>query len=116
MLAHHWTEAGEVGKAALYRLRAGERAVACSATAEAIAQFMAGLDILRSFPDGPERDARELELQVALGAVLSAAKGLAAPEAERAYARARDLCERLGDGCRLVPVLLGLWASHNARD
>jgi class 3 adenylate cyclase/predicted ATPase len=116
VLARHWTYAGDAGKAALYRLKAGERALARSATAEAVAQLTMGRDILQGLAPGPERHGRELDLQIALGAALSAAKGLAAPEAEQAYTQARELCGKLGEERRLVPVLLGLWASHNARD
>jgi predicted ATPase len=44
-----------------------------------------------------------------------AAKGWAAPEVGRANARARDLCERLGDKSRLYPVLYGKWVFHVVR-
>jgi predicted ATPase len=71
--------------------------------------------LLQSF-DGPDRQRRELDLQIALGTALGAAKGQAAPETAQAYARARELCGQLGEQRRLVAVLLGLWASHNARD
>jgi predicted ATPase len=116
VLARHWAEAGEAAKAAMYRLRAGERALAHSATAEAVAQLTMGLELLQGLPDGDARRRWELDLQIALGAALSAAKGQAAPETVRAYARARELCGELGEERRLVPVLLGLWHSHNMRD
>jgi predicted ATPase/class 3 adenylate cyclase/DNA-binding winged helix-turn-helix (wHTH) protein len=116
VLARHWTEAGEAEKTAIYRLKAGQRALAHSATAEAVAQLTMGEKILQSLPDGAERQRTELDLQIALGTALGAAKGLAAPETARAYARARELCGELGEQRRLIPVLLGLWASHNARD
>jgi predicted ATPase len=116
LLAQHWSEAGDAGKAAAHYLRAGERALARSATAEAVALLTTGRDVLLGLPEGRERDATELEIQVARGAALSAAMGLAAPDVERAYARARELCSALGEERRLGSVLLGLWASHNARD
>jgi hypothetical protein len=47
--------------------------------------------------NSPERIQRELLLQLAIGPVLSAVKSWATPEVERAYTRARELCERLGD-------------------
>ena len=34
---------------------------------------------------------------------------------ERAYTRARELCERLGDPPELFPALLGLWAVYYLR-
>jgi predicted ATPase len=116
VLARHWTDAGEAEKAVVYRLRAGERALKHSATAEALAQLTMGQEILRSLPEGVHRQRTELELQIALGTALGAAKGQAALETAQAYSRARELCGQLGEDRRLVPVLLGLWASHNARD
>jgi predicted ATPase len=44
-----------------------------------------------------------------------AVKGYAAPEVERAYTRARELCERLGDPPELFPALFGLWVMHTLR-
>jgi len=38
-----------------------------------------------------------------------AVKGEAAPETERAYTRARELCEQAGDPPELFPALWGLW-------
>ena len=64
--------------------------------AEAAAQFQRGLDQLALLPDTPERQRQELEFCSALGAVLQAVKGFAAPETGHAYARARELWEQLG--------------------
>jgi tetratricopeptide (TPR) repeat protein len=63
--------------------------------AEAVAQFHKGLDQLALLPDNPERQRQGLEFWSALGAVLHAVKGFAAPETGRAYARARELWEQL---------------------
>ena len=46
--------------------------------------------------------------QVALGAPLMAIKGYSAPEVGQAYARARQLCQQIGDTPQLFPVLYGL--------
>jgi predicted ATPase/class 3 adenylate cyclase/DNA-binding winged helix-turn-helix (wHTH) protein len=116
VLAHHWGEASVASKAAVYRQRAGEQALARSATTEALAELALGLEILQGCPDDPERQCRELSLQVAMGAALVAAKGPAAPETAQAYMQAAKLCRQLGEQRRLVPVLFGLWASHNVRD
>ena len=61
--------------------------------AEAAAQFQKALDQLALLPDTPERQRQELEFLSALGAVLQAVKGQAAPETGHAYARARELWE-----------------------
>jgi len=41
--------------------------------------------------------------------VLMATKGYASPDARQAYARARELCEQMGDIPQLFPVLYGLF-------
>jgi predicted ATPase len=64
--------------------------------AEAAAQLQKGLDQLARLPDIPLRHRQELEFWSALGTVLGAVKGLAAPETGRAYERARELWEQLG--------------------
>jgi predicted ATPase/class 3 adenylate cyclase len=115
LLAHHYTEAGLAELAIDYWLRAGQAEIARSATAEAITQLIKGLELVRALPDDAARWRQELELQVALGVALMAAKGWAAPEVGRANARARDLCERLGDTSRLFPVLYGDWVFHVVR-
>jgi class 3 adenylate cyclase/predicted ATPase len=112
LLAHHWTEADLPEKAVDYRLKAGELAIRRSATSEALAQLGKGLDLLTGLPATAERDQRELRLQIALGVALMAAKGWASPEAGRANARARELCERLGDTRHLFPALYGQWVWH----
>jgi predicted ATPase len=56
-----------------------------------------------------------LPLQLALGPGLIAIKGYAAPEVERAFTRARELCERLGDPAELFPALLGVWMVYYLR-
>jgi predicted ATPase len=115
VIARHWAEGGQMAEAAAWHQRAGEQALARSATREAMAQLHAGLEALDALPEGEERQRRELELQAALGAALFAARGQAAGETAIAYGRARELCRRLGESRRLVPVLFGLWASHNTR-
>jgi predicted ATPase len=59
-------------------------------------------------PDTGERVQHELLLQTTIGPALMAMKGYGAPEIERTYARARELCQQLGETPRLLRVLLGL--------
>jgi class 3 adenylate cyclase len=96
LLAQHYAEAGLVEKSVAYWHRAGRRSAARSAMAEAAAQFRNGLDQLALLPETPERKRQELEFWSALGTVLFAVKGQAAPETGRAFARARELWEELG--------------------
>jgi class 3 adenylate cyclase/predicted ATPase/DNA polymerase III delta prime subunit len=107
ILAHHATRAGLADKAMYYWRLAGEQALARSATTEAVAQLDRGLELLVCLPDGPERQRLELGLQLVLGPALIAARGFAAPETGRAYARACELCRELGDIPKLLPALYG---------
>src|SRR5262245_4863091 len=115
LLAHHLTEAGHAAQAVGYWHRAGERAVARSANLEAISHLTTGLSVLQTLPETAERIQQELLLQVTLGPPLMNTKGFAAPEAEHAYARARALCQRVGETPQLFSVLRGLWQFYNGR-
>jgi predicted ATPase len=108
-LANHYRRANDKDKAVQYFRLAGERAVARGATVEAERHYVEALGLLATTPENDERNHRELELLLAAGPVLIAVRGYASPEVERAYARARLLCERTGDPTRLFPALYGLW-------
>src|SRR5262249_18525153 len=58
---------------------------------------------------------QEFVLQTTLGPVLMAIRGQGAPEVECAYARARELCQHIGETPQLFPVLWGLWYFYLAR-
>ena len=59
-----------------------------------------------------ERAQQELKLQVSLGGVYLQMKGHSASEVEVTFARARELCEEIGDAPELVPTLFGLWRAY----
>jgi TOMM system kinase/cyclase fusion protein len=115
LLAHHYTEAGLLAQAIPYWQQAGQRALRRSANVEAIEHLTRGLDILKTLPDIPDYAQRELDLQVALGPALMATKGLAAPEVEYAYTRARELCHQVGETPQLFSVLMGLCMFYRQR-
>ncbi len=115
LLAHHSTEAGLVEQAIPYWQRAGERATQRSADLEAISHLTKGLELLKTLPDTPERAQQELLLQAALSPALMATKGWAAPEVGIAYARARELCQQVGETPQLFPVLYGLCGFYTNR-
>jgi class 3 adenylate cyclase/predicted ATPase len=112
LLARHYAEAGLVEKSVAYWGKAGQRSAARSAMAEAVAQLHKGLDQLALLPDTPERQGRELEFWSALGAVLQAVKGQAAPETGHAYARARELWEQLGSPSEFLHIPYGQSLHH----
>src|SRR5918992_1372858 len=115
LLAHHYTEAGLSEQAMSYWQQAGQRAIERSAHVEAVAHLAKGLKVLQTLPDTPERAQQELVLQTTLGPALMATKGFAAPEVERVYARARELCRHMADTPQLFPVLWGLWLFYEVR-
>jgi predicted ATPase len=114
-LAHHYSRSTNTEKAVQYLHLAGQQAVQRSANAEAITHLTAALELLKNLPATPERDQQELTLQIALGVPLMATKGWSAPEVERAYTRARDLCEQLGETRQLFSVLRGLWECYEVQ-
>ncbi|MCI0526082.1 MAG: AAA family ATPase, partial [Nitrospira sp.] len=95
LVAHHYTEADLKESAIVYWQKAGQRAVERSAYIEAIHHFTKGLELLKTLPDTPERIQQELALQIALGVPLTATKGYAAPEVEKVYTRAYELCQQV---------------------
>ena len=101
------------GRAGRARVAAGgEQAVRRNAYHEAIAAFRRGLALLATQPDSPERAQQELTLRLTLGELLMAVKGIAAPDAGEAYARAHTLCQQLGEPPERGRVLYGLYRSH----
>jgi TOMM system kinase/cyclase fusion protein len=112
LLAHHYTEAGIIERAIPYWRQAGQRAVERSANVEAISHLTKGLELLANLPETQERTRQELDLQVTLGPALTTTKGWAAPEVEKTYTRARELCQQVGATSQLFPVLWGLWVFY----
>ncbi len=115
LLAHHYTEAGLSAQAIPYWQRAGQRAVQRSANVEAITHLTKGLELLKTLPDTPERTQQELSLQTTVGPAWMAIKGYAAPEVERAYTRALELCGQVGETPQLFPALSGLLRFYYVR-
>jgi len=109
LLAYHCTEAGLPAQALPYWQRAGQLAVEGSANVEAINHFTKGLELLKAFPETPERVQQELTMQLAIGAPLLLIKGSAAPEVAHAYARAQELCQEVGNSPQRFSALIGLW-------
>ena len=115
LLAQHFAQAGLVEQATAYYTRAGQRALAHSAMAEATAQLKKGLELLTSLPDSASRQRQELDLQIGLGRVQIATQGFAAPSVGETYTRARALCELLDRPPQIVAVLYGQWVHHLLR-
>ena len=115
LLARHYTEAGLVEQAVEYWLRAGEKALARSAMAEAVTHLTEGLAVLQDNAGQQKLQSHKLRLQLALGQACIAGKGFAAPETGQAYARAHEICLEIGNVPELFPVLYGRSVFHFQR-
>jgi class 3 adenylate cyclase/tetratricopeptide (TPR) repeat protein len=115
ILAQHCTQAGLNEKAVGYWLKAGRRALARSATTEAVSQLQKGLDLLLSLPEDPCRAQQELDLQIALNQALIAASGYSAPAVGETIIRARALAKQLDRSDYFIPLLGSQWNFHLAR-
>jgi predicted ATPase len=114
-LAVHFAQGRDSHQAVQYLRHAGDNAMRRWAHQEAIAYIRRGLELLENQPDTPVRAQQELDLQLALGPALMAAKGWAAPEVEQTYARARVLCPQVGQTPQLFSTLRGLWRFYRSR-
>ena len=114
-LGHHLMEAGLLERAIPYWQKAAEVATRRSANVEAVGHLKKALELLARLPDNPETSRKELDVQIALGPALMAIKGYAAPEVEKVYARARRLCQELGETPETFTILRGLWGFYIVR-
>jgi predicted ATPase len=115
LLAHHYTEAGLGEHAMPWWHRAGQRAIARSAYAEARQHLTMGLEMLGTVPETPARHQHELDLLTALARVLAAARGAAAPELEPVLTRAMALAQQVGKPAQYFAVLFARWSFYNVR-
>jgi class 3 adenylate cyclase/predicted ATPase len=115
VVARHAEAAGRVDDAITYYGLAGEQAQARSADEEAIGQFRKAIALLETRAAGPERDARELTLQLAFAGSLIAARGYSHAETGAAYERAVALAATEGSPAQLGTARTGLALVHYTR-
>ena len=116
LIGRHFGEGGFEEKAITYFTVAGELAVKRGANAEVIRHFRRALELLQGRPETTERSKAELKVLEKLGPALQGAHSFGAPEVERTYLRARDLCEQLGEPVELFRALWGLWVNTIGRE
>ena len=109
VLAHHYTQAGQLLSAIPLWQKAGELALTRMALTESISHLNKGLELIVSLPASTERDTSELALRTTLGTVWMALKGWPAPEVWTSFHPALALAKSLGRNDALVPILWGLW-------
>jgi predicted ATPase len=108
----HFEQGREYKKAVQYLQQAVEKAIQRRGYREAIDLLNKGFALLKTLPGTPERNQQELALQVTLGASLLVTKGYTAPEVERVYTRALELCQQVGETPWFFWVLVGLVNTH----
>jgi predicted ATPase len=113
-LAHHYSQADNVSKAAEYLGQVGQQAIQRSAHTDAISSLDSAISLLHKLPDNRERALREVRLELTRARALAIKTGFAS-EVEQAFIRARELSERLGFAQELSSALLGLCGQYVAQ-
>jgi tetratricopeptide (TPR) repeat protein len=114
-LAMHFERGRDFQRAVQYFAQAAEKATRQYANQEAVGHLTKGLELLKAFPDTPERARQELILQIALGASLVTLHGWPAPVVGTTYTRALALSQQLGKTLLRPLVLRGLCGFHSTR-
>lgn len=112
LLALHYQEAAEPGRAFEYFAVAGRSAMARSQCAEAAHHLKAALELIPQLPPDSKTLPIELELQLELGGALMQTVGYGAETTRAAYRRAREIALMLDDpilrlkACRALGIAL----------
>jgi len=110
LIAHHYTAAAMPAVAIPFWRKAAANAMERVALVDALAHGARGLELLDAVSDPTDRARQELDLQLVIGQAAALSKGWSAPEPERAFSRARQLCEAVADTPEVFPALWGVWA------
>lgn len=109
MLAGHWTEAGNAGKAFDAWLKAAKTARARHAFVEAGASFRRARALLQTLPASPERDTQEQGLLAQFGLVLNFLEGNTNAEMIELIARYHTLAEKSGHLERVIGLRFSIY-------
>jgi DNA-binding SARP family transcriptional activator len=111
-VAAHYEQAGLIEKAIPYYQCAGSVAAGVYANEDAIHLFTRGVELLEQLPGSVDRDALELNMQLALATLYRISKGWTSPEAERLLHQAALLSAKLGTVEQRLRALFGLQSLH----
>jgi DNA-binding SARP family transcriptional activator/tetratricopeptide (TPR) repeat protein len=111
-LAEQYARGGRPGRAVAYYRRAADVAAGRFAYAEAIRLHKLALSIVRSLPEGRDRDRQELAILEAMAAPLNARYGYSSPELQQALERSVTLAQSLGRRDSILTALVALWSSR----
>jgi class 3 adenylate cyclase/predicted ATPase len=107
LLAHHYTEAGHLGQAIDYWIKAGQRAMLRSAHIEAEQHLRKGLELIPNLQEMATRFNLEIALQNTLGVCMMPTRGFGNPDVAAAFMRAAEICEKVDDARGLFVALRG---------
>ena len=99
-------------RAAVYFNLAAQAALRLHAHDETERLARRGLGLLQGEKETEARVDAELDLQMTLGLSIKTSRGYAVQDVGAAYARARELCHRIQNPARSIPILIGLSAHH----
>jgi class 3 adenylate cyclase/tetratricopeptide (TPR) repeat protein len=105
IIARHWTEGGEWEQAIAAWQRAADRSREIRAFKEAQEDYERALRLLKTKPESPARDEKELALLSSLSEVLLVTRGLAGRDTVNALKRAKGLAEKTGNSTALRQLL-----------
>jgi DNA-binding winged helix-turn-helix (wHTH) protein/tetratricopeptide (TPR) repeat protein len=114
-LAAHFERSRDLERAGRYHSEAAAHARSRFAYQEASLHLETALALLRSQPETPERLRQEMPLLHNLGSALFAFKGYGDEGAARAFARMRELAERLDAAPMQLRAMDGLLLAHTMR-
>ncbi len=113
LLAHHFTQAGLNERAVPYWIKAGQRALARVALAEAVGHLTTALSVNERLPASVERDRQELDIRVTACHGLPGISGLGGGRNRSDPATRREIW-RCGWArtIKLVAILCYIWNHH----
>lgn len=115
LIAHHYTQAGELEPAIRFWARAGELALRRSAFEESVGHLEQALQLFRRLPEASRRVEEELQLLVLLGQALSSARNYSAPEVKQLYERITRIFHDVKNTSVLVAASRGLFNQNMMR-
>ncbi|MGE0225977.1 MAG: hypothetical protein AB7S57_22095, partial [Acetobacteraceae bacterium] len=115
ILGRHLAAAGRIDQAVTCYCEAAQQANRLSANVEALRHYQTAAKLLEGLPDTPQKMDREIDVRIALASQILVAHGNAAAGIDDAIARARALCEAVGDQKRLFRALRSLQTFHMVR-
>ena len=108
LIAGHFQQSGDLRQAVVYYQAAADAALRLFAYRDGIALLESALALVHELPTDDEMLPLELELQMKLSAAWASITSFLGTEAETAYLRALELCERTGHRVHHFTVLWGL--------